>query len=485
MALTLHRHGVPVRIIDRAAARTDKSKALVLWPRTLELLDIEGCVDQFVQAGIRGSGARIRAHRGELAHVPFDGLDSPFAFPLLIPQSETERILEQVLADRGVTVERETTLEGFKETGDGVQLTIRQMSGPQESADTSWLLACDGAHSTVRHALGVEFSGNTLDSDFVLADVHVDGALPHDELSMFFSRDGLLAVFPIIGGRFRLVAEVTRGGEPGHSPTLSEVQDLLDRRAAIPLRAHDLVWTSNFQINERKVEHYRHGRVFLAGDAAHVHSPAGGQGMNTGMQDAFNVSWRLAMVSRGAAHSALLDGYSVERSAVGDIVLRNAAAMTRMSGVRNGALQRLRNAAVRTAGKRATFRRRMAEQLSELDIAYPKGPLSIRNPDQAPSPSPGDRVRDLNVTLDDGTCATLHEALGDGRFLLLSVGCDAVDIRPDLKGLARAAKGESGGGLCAGFVYLIRPDAYLAMSSRSDRSDRLSAALAALQPPPG
>ncbi len=479
MALALERRGAPVRIIDRSATPTATSKALVLWPRTLELLDIEGCVDRFVRAGIRGTGARLRSDRGELAQLTFAGLDSPFPFPLLIPQSETERILGEVLEDRGVAVERETTLAGFTAHADGVHVTLETADGAVETASARWLLGCDGAHSTVRHGLGVEFSGTTLDTDFILADVHLEGDLPADEMSIVLAPDGVVALFPIVGGRFRVVAEV---GEPtgGEGPTLDAVQRLLDRRVPVALRAHELVWASNFRINERKIDAYRYGRVFMAGDAAHIHSPAGGQGMNTGMQDAFNLAWRLAMVERGVAGDGLLDGYSTERSAVGDRVLRNAAAMTRMTGVRNRGLQRLRNAIVRMAGGRAGFRRRLVEQLSEIDIAYRESPLSIRAPGRAPGVNPGDRVRDLDVALDDGTPATLHAALGDGRFLLLSVGCDALEVPADLRALAHAARADGAGRLAPGFVYLIRPDAYLAMSTRPDRVQDLLAALSSL-----
>ena len=202
--------------------------------------------------------------------------------------------------------------------------------------------------------------------------------------------------------------------------------------------------------------------------------------MNTGMQDAFNLAWRLSMVARDVAHDELLDGYSVERSAVADMVLRNAGAMTRMTGIRNGMLQRLRNAVIRVAGRRAAFRRRMVEQLSEVDVAYRHGDLSIHTPDQAPGLAPGDRVRDLDIVLPEGTPATLHEALRDGRFLLLSVGCDALEVPPDLRGLAHAAVTAGATRLPAGFVYLIRPDAYLAMSTRPERVECLLTTLSSL-----
>src|SRR6185437_12693770 len=302
MAAALARLGVGVRIVDKAHARTDKSKALVIWPRTLELLDIQGCAQNFINAGIKGRGTRILANGREIVHVALDTMHSVHDYALMIPQSETERLLEEELARRGVTVEREVALEGFTQDEAGVAATLRHADGRIESMETPFLIGCDGAHSIVRHGLGIEFEGSTEPSDWLLADLRLDGDLPADELTLCWTGDGVLALFPIIGGRYRVIADVgllpTEAAPP---PELGEIQAVLDRRGPPGLRAHDPFWLSRFRINERKVRDYRRGRVFLAGDAAHIHSPAGGQGMNTGMQDAFNLAWKLALVVKGNA----------------------------------------------------------------------------------------------------------------------------------------------------------------------------------------
>ena len=369
LALALRRQGVAVRIVDQAAARTEQSKALVIWPRTLELLDIQGCAQDFVAAGVRVGAARILAEGRERVHVHFGLARSAYPYALMIPQSRTETLLEQLLAAAGVAVERQVELLSFNDDGQGVSAQLRHADGRVEQAGAAWLAACDGAHSTVRHALGLPFDGDTLASDWVLADVQIDGALPNAELTICWTPEGVLAFFPIGGRRFRVIADVgmASDGVPP-PPTLAQVQALIDHRGPQGLRAHDPVWLNPFRINERKLRDYRQGRVFLAGDAAHVHSPAGGQGMNTGMQDAFNLAWKLALVLRGQAAPALLDSYSPERSAIGDQVLRNAGAMTRVALLHNPLLRELRDLAAGSLGRLPAIQQRIVDQLTELDL---------------------------------------------------------------------------------------------------------------------
>ena len=320
MAAEIARYRVPVRIIDQAPAPTDKSKALGVWSRTLELLDRAGCAKAFVSAGLKSSGATIRSGRERIAQIRFNSIPSPFQFLLMLPQSETERLMGEHLRSLGVTVERSVELTSFDDLGAGVSCALRHADGRAETIEASWLIGCDGAHSLVRHQLGMAFQGDTLATNFILADVHVSGfdEAP-DELVIVWHEDGSVVFFPISAGRYRVVADV--GGEPRQEPSLEEVQALVAGRGLAGVVLSDPVWLASFGVNERKVENYRAGRVFLAGDAAHVHSPAGGQGMNTGMQDAFNLAWKLALVEQGLASPDLLDSYSVERSAVAKGIL--------------------------------------------------------------------------------------------------------------------------------------------------------------------
>jgi 2-polyprenyl-6-methoxyphenol hydroxylase-like FAD-dependent oxidoreductase len=280
----------------------------------------------------------------------------------------------------GVTVERQVELTGFEQTPSHVEARLRHADGREEMVETAWLLGCDGAHSTVRHGLGLAFHGQAQGDDWMLADVRLDGdrAPPGDEIATFLHRDGPFVIFPMPGGRSRVVATVgkTVAGRSRPDPTVPEVQAMADARAGGGFRVGDPAWLANFRINERKVSDYAKGRVFLSGDAAHVHSPAGGQGMNTGMQDAFNLAWKLAMVVHGDAAASLLDSYTPERSAVGDTVLRNATRMTDMATLAHPAAQAARNVAMRFMLGFHAVQQRMATTMSEIEIAYARSPLS-------------------------------------------------------------------------------------------------------------
>lgn len=400
LAAELARYGVQVRIVDRSPHPTKTSKALVIWSRTLELMDRMGCTPAFLDAGLRAHGASIRGGRTVLGHTGFDVIASPYNFALMIPQCDTERLLTAHLEPLGVTVEREVELSGFSEAADHVEVRLSHMGGQEETVEASWLVGCDGAHSTVRHGLGFAFEGVAQGDDWMLADVCLEGegTPPADEIATFLHRDGPFVIFPIPGGRSRIVAAVgkTVAGRSRPDPLLPDVHAMADERTGGGFRVVAPVWLTNFRINERKVAEYARGRVFLAGDAAHVHSPAGGQGMNTGMQDAFNLSWKLAMVVRGEARPSLLDSYTPERSAVGEMVLRNATRMTGVATLAHPGAQAARNFVLRFMLGFHVVQERMATTLSEVGIAYAKSPLSIGRhagdrlaPKQYGGPPPG------------------------------------------------------------------------------------------------
>ena len=201
MACELARFGLPVRIVDKAPARTDKSKALAVWPRTLELLERTGCADVFAKTGLHTAAANIRAGHELIAQVSFGDLPSRFRYVLMIPQSETERLLDERLQKLGVSVQRQVELVEFKTRDDGVDARLRHADGREESVSADWLVGCDGAHSAVRHGLNAPFSGETMDSDWMLADVHMRGyPCPDTEASVYWHRDGAFIIFPISSG---------------------------------------------------------------------------------------------------------------------------------------------------------------------------------------------------------------------------------------------------------------------------------------------
>jgi 2-polyprenyl-6-methoxyphenol hydroxylase-like FAD-dependent oxidoreductase len=380
MAVELARFGVPTRLIERAAHATETSKALVIWSRTLELMERGGYARAFVESGGQAHGAAFHHGGKVLGRASFDQVSSPYNFALMIPQRDTERLLGAQAEKLGVCIERQVELTGFTQQGDVLETHLRHADGREELFKTPWLIGCDGAHSAIRHTLGVEFEGDTRAEDFFLADVRLEGAdIPSsDEVSIYFHRDGPFVVFPMPGGRARVIATAGRS-DPSHprpDPSLAEVQNLANERAGGDFKLLDPVWLAVFRINERKCTDYRYGRVFLAGDAAHVHSPAGGQGMNTGMQDAFNLAWKLAMVQDGDARDSLLDSYSPERSAVGDRVLRNATRLTDVGTLANPASQAARNLALRFLLGMHAVQNRLVTAMSEVDIEYAQSPLS-------------------------------------------------------------------------------------------------------------
>lgn len=470
MAAELTRYGVSVRIVDRAAERTDKSKALVLWSRTLELIDRMGCGAAFVDARFKMRAANIIAGGRQIAHINLAALETPHPYGLMLPQSDTERLMEQHLNSLGVQVERRVELARFAADDERVEATLRHADGSEEMVEAAWMIGCDGAHSTVRHGLGMQFEGDTLPSNWVLADVHLAGGpTPPDELALYWHADGVLVLFPITLGRYRVIADVgeAKSGEHPSDPTLEEVQALLDRRGPGGIRASAPVWLAGFTINERKVTDYRAGRVFLAGDAAHIHSPAGGQGMNTGMQDAFNLAWKLALVCRGFVNpEPLLGSYSIERSEVGRQVLVAAGRLTTIAILRGGLLQGIRNHVASLLFGLSPVRSAMTNTMSELSIGYPDGPLTRAEGASHSRPAAGERspigATDRLVGSGDRPRFALFAEADAGSAALIARHGDLLEAE------TRAPFGHDG-------IWLVRPDGYVAMTAKRADWDKVGA----------
>jgi 2-polyprenyl-6-methoxyphenol hydroxylase-like FAD-dependent oxidoreductase len=463
MACELARFGIPLRIVDKAAQRTDKSKALVLWSRTLELLDRgpKGSTP-FVEAGFKARAVNIVAGDGQLmGRVTMDSVQSPYPFGLMLPQSETERLLEERLQGLGGLVERQVELLEFKRTEAGVEAILRHGDGREETVSADWLLGCDGAHSVVRHGLGMPFAGETLNSDWMLADVHMSGyPFPDSEPSVYWHKDGAFVIFPIVPGRYRVLADLpmTSGAVPPQ-PTLEQVQAIIDRRGPGGLTAFDPIWLAGFRINGRKVADYRSGHIFLAGDAAHVHSPAGGQGMNTGMQDAFNLAWKLALVIRNGCGEQLLDSYSPERSGVGDKVLKQAGSLTAVGTLKNPALQSIRNLVGHAMFGLSAVQHAFADSMTEVAIGYPNSPLNAHSTHGDGGPKPGERapIREHEAAVGSGNrphFALFAEDTPASRSLL-SKYPNLID--PSLR------RPYADGG-----VWVVRPDGYVALRTKPD-----------------
>jgi len=330
MAAELNRHGVSCRIVDKNDGPTHDSRAASIQARTLEILESVSLADEFVQMGnICHAAATYNSDHKLIKYLTFDELDSAFPFVLQLPQSQTERMLARYLARLGTEVERCVELVAFEQDEDGVRATLQPADGGQETAHVSYLIACDGAHSPVRHALGVSFSGDDYPTDFMTADVQVDWNLPRDQhafffaaegmLAFFFAAEGMLAFFPLPRGRATLAADVGPAQEdhpPLGEPALEDLQAIFNARTPGGMLS-DPIWSVYYRVQCRQAERYQVGRVFLAGDAAHVSSNIGGQGINTGMQDAYNLGWKLGLVLTARSPASLLDSYHPERHQAG------------------------------------------------------------------------------------------------------------------------------------------------------------------------
>ncbi|MEW5809909.1 MAG: FAD-dependent monooxygenase [Actinomycetota bacterium] len=457
-AAELSRLGVGVRIVDRAPHPSAESKALAVQARTLELLRVRGVGEEMMLLGNRVGAASLHAGGRGLARVELNRMPSAYNFILMLAQSETERLLAEQLGGQGVKVERgvDVTMVRNEPAGQSVSATLRHTGGEEERVEAQYLIAADGPHSTIRKALGVSFRGRTLPHDYVLADLHIAAAvpesIPEDQVSIFLATNGFVAVFPMGHGRFRMMATDPAGvlGR-ADTPTVEQMQLLFDRTAGVPARLHGLRWSSQFRINSRSVPNLKAGRVFFGGDAAHVHSPAGGQGMNLGIQDMVNLSWKLAMVLDGRARPELLDTYSSERLPVIRKVLRFTEFGTRVFNSTNPVVHALRIRMAPRALARDAVQNAAASMFGQLSADY-RGDTLAEGAGGLDAARPGGRVPDVNSRYDALDLAGLTLFAGPGT-------ADVVDVARQWVGVVSVRDGQAHGE--EGWV-LVRPDGYLA-----------------------
>lgn len=467
------RHGLTVRIIDRSQTRSTFSKALVAHARTLEVFDTMGVADAILAEGTRfvalntRAGRRRRGVRIDLLGQPWG--DTAYPYWLSIPQYATERILESHLDHLGGEVEWRTTFDKLIDHGDHVEVLLQRPDGGHETVRARWLIGCDGGRSRVREQAGLRLDRSAAGATFVLADVRTTAGLTEDEGHVFLAPEGLLLIVPMPEpARWRIIAHVpTPPADEALRVDAAFLDDLISRRAGIEFGSHDVTWASQFNLSHGVADRYRRGRVFIAGDAAHVHSPVGGQGLNTGVQDVHNLLWKLAAAGRSndrAAVDRLLDSYQAERRPIAKAMVLATARVTRLLTAGRSARRMLGVIAPRVFARPAV-QARLGRGVGMLENAYDSGPLV------APAASCSGR-RMPNPALRDG--GRLYQRLDrGGHTLVVRQRPGEPDPAIDAPGLAGVplvvlphdALAEPAADLPP--VTLVRPDRYVAVAGNS------------------
>lgn len=505
MALFALRAGLVPRIFDRAPGPSEHSKAMGLQYRVSELLAFLGLAGRFEAAGTTPGLVNMYAGRERLlslAFADFSALAGRGAFvptAIMIPQSETERLLGEALREKGCAIEWNTELTGLRQDDASVIVTLRRGNGETEEVSAPWLVGCDGAHSTVRKLAGLSFEGKGYPLSFAIADVDSPWPEDHGGVHVWFHRDGSAAALPLPGRRrWRLFVETTRqiAGNP-EAPEISFAdlgRMMRERTGNGDADIGQCRWRSDFRINARMVDRFRAGRVFVAGDAAHIHSPTGGQGITTGIQDVANLAWKLARVRAGAPAS-LLDTYGEERVAHARAVLAETDRDTRIFVAPTRWMRLLRDWLVLPLLRRPGVQRKLVRKLSQLDMNHRESSLAMHRDSRRPRAKAlraGDRAPDIRFArAPGGADVCLFELLGHGRLVAL-VG-DGVPP-PAAAALAKALGGlgvefhtvagrragdaaagtlaDAGGdfarlfGLAGDFVCVVRPDGYVGLIQR-------------------
>ena len=490
-ANVLARGGVGFRIVDAKAGPTEESRALWVQPRTIEYWDKVGLARRALDRGQTMTDIHLLIDGEPSGSIAFGGQGeerTPYPFGLVLEQSKSERLLLEGLEEAGGRVEWNTELTGLSQDGGGATAVLNRADGTEETVRASWVVGADGARSAVRNSLGLELEGETYDDGFFLADVDMEWDKGHEDLYLDLTDDGFLAFFPMQGeGRFRIIGSLTPDLKAKHDRHeevgLEDIRAIVEGESGVAARLTGSRWVTTYRIHRRMVDRFREGRAFIAGDAAHIHSPAGGQGMNTGIADGYNLAWKLAAVVKGEAGPRLLDSYEAERLPVARRVLSVTDRLFSLEVTDNPLLKKFRT--VLMPGLLNLTRRSRAVGgllfgiISQVRVGYRGSPIVADGGGFGrKAPKPGDRAP--YGLLEDGT--SLYDVLrGTGHHALLFDGLGGFGGPPagsrgevsDLLGRYRApfevhvvgaknrglhelygAKGPS--------VFLIRPDGHVA-----------------------
>lgn len=519
LGIELARRGVPFLLIERDATPPTTSRAIGLQTRTGEMLRLLGIPRSALQPSVQPRALCLEEGPRTLACITFDAADADGVTLTVIDETDTERILTTRLEALGGAVLRGTEVLSYRVEGDGVTATIRDATGERE-ARARYLVGADGAHSLVRRVAGIPFEGAAYAEQFILADLDLDWNLPHDTAHVWIGGEHLAAVLPLPGAnRYRTILPLAQDSEMPSGATEAQIGEraiaILRERTGVPLRVQGApAWASAFRISRRQATRYRQGPVFLAGDAAHVHSPVGGQGMNTGIQDACNLGWKLALAARGQAAPGLLETYQAERAPIAHELLRNTDLATRAVLSQNDLMREVRRHLIPLLAEQPRVRQRMLPILGQLNVNYRGSFLAVDAASVRRKRSglvAGDRVPDQDVQTAAGGPARLYDLLAHGWALLLFAGSDTTPERDralrDLAAVSQAIVGDAVQLVCitptpgdavagaitladaqgalarrfgasAGLAALVRPDGYLGYRGALEDTGALASYLA-------
>ena len=411
-AIELARRNINVRIIERRTEPSTRSKALVVHARTLEFMDILGIADEMVSRGYTSPGIDFSSSSEKPLRASMYGLDTRFPFILVLPQAETEAILERRLNDFGVEVEREQTLTNFSETEEGILSTVECNDNTLE-IQSRYLVGADGSRSVVRKTLGLPFEGLSYSWTAFLGDVWLEGHHAEGGTEQHSNDRGLAFIVPFDDGSHRIVT-IDRKYQSNKDTRELKIEELQESISAIlekPVQLSEPKWLTRWGASLRQAPQYRVGRVFMGGDAVHTHSPAGGQGLNTGIGDAFNLGWKLALAVEGTAPKTILDTYNNERHAIGAKVLRTSDFLLKSLLIRQPILRTLRTLLFQLLIPLPPVQRNLAFNLSGLGINYDTGTGELA----------GKRIPDMELMTAKHEPIRLYNLLSPGYTLLLFI----------------------------------------------------------------
>lgn len=500
LAIELARRGVEVRVLDKRRSRPNETRAIGIHARTLEVMHQLGIVEEFLTLGHPVGGVIFHLRGQRQAQARFGGLDTPYPFLLTLSQEQTQRILDERLESLGVSIDRGVEVVDMRHDAGGAELLItRHDDQGEQILHADWVVGCDGVHSIVRRRLGLSFDGEDYGQDWLMAEVTTDWPMRSDRFHIFAHSPAVLAMFPLSSSRWRVfLAQVPNRGPQRQAPDMQEIERLVAQRGPKGMRLTDPTLLAAFRCYLRSTKTMRSGRVLIAGDAAHVHSPAGGQGLNTGLHDAFNLGWKLALVTQGQAPPALLDTYQAERVPIASSVLALTHGLVRTFSMPSPAKRFLRDQVLPIAMATPVAQRRYTNRLSQLSHTYRGGPLAGRAGATARGGvAPGDRLPAVTGLRLDGKPVCTLDLLGPAAHTLLVLTGSHAGHEAARKAITRLEPwdaivktiviseepldSESVGdpglrahrryGALAGQLLLVRPDGYLASRAPLDRPD--------------